>query len=149
MNTLKNVWWVLLLSIGLCSQDGCAQAPSAEATLKKAPHEAWTKLARGEQQDLIVELDDTAIIEQALQLNKRKGIMFDDHDTLRFKAEHYAEIKQAVIAGMPSSEVEVLKQYDLLPLMFLRFHSTAALKALLAHPSVVQAYEDTQAHLMH
>ncbi len=135
---------ILMLGIGGCSLTGCAAAIGAD----KVPLAVWEKLAAGEQQDLIVVFDDIAILAQASQLNRTKGIMFDDTDTMRFKAENYAAIKEAAISVLPSGEVEILKNYDALPLMFLRFHFTATLKALLANPSVVKAYEDRQENLM-
>lgn len=117
-------------------------------SIDKAPHEVWKKLEGGKQQDMIVVFDDSAILAQALQLNKAKGIAFDDNDTMRFKAERYAAIKRDVISALPSGHIEILKNYEVLPLMYLRFHSAAALKALLAHPSVVRAYEDMQENLI-
>ncbi len=56
----------------------------------------------------------------------------------------HASNKQTALALLPAQEVEVLKDYDALPLMFLRFHSAASLKALLVNASVVNAYEDRQ-----
>ena len=135
---------ILMLGIGCCSLTGCAAVIGAD----NLPLAVWEKLAVGEQQDLIVVFDDSAILAQALQLNKAKGIMFDDNDTIRFKAERYAAIKRDAISSLPSGNVEILKNYEALPLMFLRFHSTAALKALLAHPSVLKAYEDRKENLM-
>jgi hypothetical protein len=143
MRTLQHIFMTIALSIG-CFPMGCATVVATE----KAPHEVWEKLARGERQDLIVALDDSAVLVQASAMNKAKGIMFDDNDTMRFKAERYAAIKRDVMSARPSEKVEILKNYDMLPLMFLRFHSAAALKALLAHPSVVKAYEDRQENLM-
>lgn len=135
---------ILMLGIGCCSLTGCAAVIAAD----NLPLAVWEKLAAGEQQDLIVVFDDSAILAQALQLNKAKGIMFDDNDTIRFKAERYAAIKRDAMSSLPSGNVEILKNYEALPLMFLRFHSTAALKALLAHPSVLKAYEDRKENLM-
>ena len=56
--------------------------------------------------------------------------------------------KRAVLSALPSNEVEVLKNYETLPLMHLRFHTSSALKALLANPSVVKAYEDRQENML-
>ena len=56
--------------------------------------------------------------------------------------------KQAALLSLPSNEFEVLKDYEELPLMYIRFRSAAALKALLANPLVVNAYEDRQEDLM-
>jgi len=116
--------------------------------MNKAPHEVWAKLAGGESQDLIVVFDDSAIQAQASQLNKERGIIFDDNDTIRFKKDRYAAIKADVISVLPLGKFEILKNYDVLPLMFLRFRSAEALKTLLAHPSVLSVHEDRKENLM-
>lgn len=144
MQIMRVFFTILMLGIGCCSLSSCATAIGEE----KVPLAVWEKLATGEQQDLIVVFDDVAILAQASELNRTKGIMFDDADTLRFKAKNYAAIKEAVISALPSGQVEILKNYDSLPLMFLRFRYTATLKTLLANPSVVRAYEDRQKNLI-
>jgi len=50
--------------------------------------------------------------------------------------------KSAALSALPAGEVEVLKDYAALPMMYLRFRSTKALQGLLAQPSVVRAYAD-------
>ncbi len=134
----------MMLSIACSSQAGCATLGDAN----KAPHAVLENLAVGKAQDLIVEFDDSAILAQALQLNKDRGILFDDNETLRFKTERYSAMKAAIMATLPSGKVEVIKNYDALPLMFLRFRSAEALKVLLAHPAVVRVYEDKKKSLM-
>jgi len=116
--------------------------------MDKAPHEVWAILAGGAPQDLIVVFDDSAIQAQASQLNKERGIIFDDNDTIRFKKDRYAAIKADVISALPLGKFEILKNYDVLPLMFLRFRSAEALKALLAHRSVLTVYEDRKENMM-
>lgn len=144
MCVLRSLFMTIVLGIGCCPLAGC----TVVIGMDKAPHKVWGKLGGGKQQDLIVVFDDSAVMAQALQLNKTKGIMFDDNDTIQFKAKRYAAIKRDVMSAVPSGNVEILKDYEALPLMFLRFRSTSALKALLAHPSVVKAYEDRQENLM-
>jgi hypothetical protein len=140
MRSLRPLFVAIVMTIGCFPLADCAAVVGAD----KAPREVWEKLAGGEQQDLIIVFDDSAIVAEASQMNKAKGIMFDDNDTMRFKVGRYAAIKRDAIAALPSGKVEILKNYDTLPLMFLRFHSTAALKQLLAHSSVVKAYRDRQ-----
>ena len=142
--TSRNLLLAIMLGIWCSPLVGCALVISMD----KAPHEAWAQLEAGQPQDLIVVFDDSDIMAHALQLNKAKGIAFDDDDTMRFKAERYAAIKRDALSALPSGEIEILKDYEALPLMFLRFHSAAALKALLAQPSVVKAHEDRQENLM-
>lgn len=144
MRALRHFLVIIMLSMGCCPLAGCAVVIGMD----KVPHEVWGKLEAGKQQDLIVVFDDSEVLAQASQLNKAKGIMFDDNDTLRFKAERYAAIKHDAMFALPPGEVEILKNYEALPLMHLRFHSAVVLKALLAHPTVVRAYEDRKENLM-
>ncbi|OIR06769.1 hypothetical protein GALL_110170 [mine drainage metagenome] len=51
-----------------------------------------------------------------------------------------AASKSAALSALPAGEIEVLKDYDALPMMYLRFRSTHALQNLLAQPSVVRAF---------
>jgi hypothetical protein len=55
---------------------------------------------------------------------------------------------RAALTALPPKEVEVLKNYDTLSLAYLRFHTSAALKAMLASPTVVKAYEDRQENML-
>jgi len=144
MCILRSLLLTMILINMCCPPAGCAGGVG----MHKAPQDVWAKLAGGESQDLIVVFDDSAIQAQVAQLNKERGILFDDHDTLRFKKDRYAAIKAEVISALPSGKFEILKNYDVLPLMFLRFRSSEALKALLAHPSVLSVHEDRKENLM-
>lgn len=142
--TSRNLFLAIMLSIWCSPFVGCAVVISME----KAPHEAWAKLEAGQPQDLIIVFDDSDILAHALQINKAKGIAFDDNDTMRYKAGRYAAIKRDAISALSSGEIEILKDYEVLPLMLLRFHSTVALRTLLAQPSVVKAHENRQENFM-
>ena len=144
MCMLRSLFLTIILSIACFPQAGCAGGVG----MNKAPQEVWAKLAGGESQDLLVVFDDSAILAQASQLNKERGILFDDNNTIRFKADRYAAIKADVISALPSGKFEILKNYDVLPLMFLRFRTAEALKTLLAHPSVLNVHEDRKENLM-
>ena len=144
MCILRSLLLTMILIIICCPPAGCA----GSFGMNLAPQDVWAKLRGGEPQDLIVVIDDSAIQAQAAQLNKERGILFDDNDTLRFKKDRYAAIKADAISTLPSGKVEILKNYDALPLMFLRFRSAEALKALLAHPSVLSVHEDRKENLM-
>jgi hypothetical protein len=124
---------------------GCA---GGAAVMNKAPQEVWTRFSSGASQDLIVVFDDAAILAQAAQRNKEKGIVSDDNDTLRFKKERYATIKTEVLSATPSGKVVILKNYDILPLMLVRIDSAEALKELLAHPAVVRVHDDRKENML-
>jgi len=99
--------------------------------------------SRGDRLDLIVEFYASAIQAQAADLNRERGLAFDDAETLRFKVERYADLKKSVLSSLPAGGVVVLKDYPALPLMFLRFRSLAALRVLLADPLVIGVHEDS------
>lgn len=114
--------WALrnpILILVSCLVCGGMAACAGLVAKDKAPQEVWERLARGEAQDLLVEFDDAAI-----------------------GAERYAGLKRAALSALPSGTLEVLKDYDALPLMYLRFRTTQALKSLLAQPSIVRVYVD-------
>ncbi len=129
---------ILILCCGLIEVSGCAAVDS----MGKANAEVWERLEKGEPVNLIVTLDDTEIRKQALELNTTKGIMFDDTDTLRFKAARYAALKSAVLSTLPPEQVQIVKEYSALPMMFLKFSSPTTLKALLSNPTVLRVDED-------
>ena len=109
--------------------------------MDRLPDAVGERLARGEQQDLLVQFDDSVILRQAEQLNKERGAAFDDGETLRFKEERYAALKRKVLSDLPAGGFEVLKDYPVLPMMLLRFRSLPALRALLAQPAVLGVHE--------
>jgi hypothetical protein len=145
MSVLRNFFLAVTVSIVCCPLGACSTMYPEEL----APPEAWDRLAGGEHQDLIVAFDDAAIQARALQLKKERQEMFDDDNVLRFKAAQYASLKKDALSAVPDGQVEVLKDYPSLPLMFLRFHSADALRTLLARPSVKRAYENTPRDMVH
>ena len=132
------------ISVGCCPLEGCA----TELGKEKVAQEVLEKSLKGERLDLIVEFDDSTIRVEASQLNKAKGFLFDENETIRFKAERLAIVKQSALSTLPSLDFEVLKNYETLPLMLVRFRTTTALKALLGQPSVINVYEDRKENLI-
>nr|SPS04939.1 protein of unknown function [Candidatus Nitrotoga fabula] len=128
----------LVLGIGCYLLAGCASGAGGD----KVAQEIWEKLTAGEMQDLIVVFDDAAILAEAGQLKKAKGILLDDAEIIRFKAEKYLGMKRAAISRLSSGKIEILKDFEVLPIMLLRFHNAEILKMLLSDPLVVQAYKD-------
>ncbi|MDD5028252.1 MAG: hypothetical protein PHH58_01935, partial [Rhodoferax sp.] len=56
--------------------------------------------------------------------------------------------KPAALAALPVGAVEMIKDFPGLPMVFVRLRSTAALKALVANPAVVNMYQNQQESLM-
>jgi hypothetical protein len=56
--------------------------------------------------------------------------------------------KRVAIEKLRTKDVEVLKDYETLPLLYLRFHVPSALKELLGSPEVVNVYENQPESLL-
>lgn len=129
---------ILILCCGLIEVSGCAAVDS----MMKTQPVVWERLEKGELVSLTVTFDDTEISKQASEMNVTKGIMFDDPDTLRFKAARYAALKSAVLSTIPPDQIQVIEEYSALPIFFLKLSSPKILKELLSNPSVLRADED-------
>ena len=134
--------YAFLVLVG-CTVTACA----TELVNNKVEPEVWHKFERAEKVDLIVAFDDKAILADAELQKKAKGILFDDLEIQHMKLDQYASTKRKVISSLPVGQTEVLKNYDTMPLMFLRFGSAQALRALLDRPEVLRVYQDRQEQL--
>jgi len=60
---------------------------------------------------------------------------------VEFESVH---LKAQALADLPASSVQVLKDFDGLPLVLVRLRTADALRALLAHTAVVNVYQNQQ-----
>lgn len=100
------------------------------------------RFSKGMTQDLIVLFDDRDVETEAAGLRKRDKLTYDDNNILALRQLRYRSIKRATTAGFLLHEVEELRDFDHLPLSFLRIKNLAALDRLLADPRVQAVYED-------
>ena len=56
--------------------------------------------------------------------------------------------KTVAVDKLFAKNVEILKDYEALPLVYLRFHAPSALKDLLGNPTVVNVYENQHEKLL-
>lgn len=56
--------------------------------------------------------------------------------------------KPQALADLSTATVQVLKDFDALPMVLVRLRSAATLKTLLAHPAVVNVYQNQQENLL-
>ncbi len=110
---------------------------------EKVRHAAvFEKASRGEPQDLIVVLDDSAAVQRAHSL---RAFSRADHDTpeiLKEKSLIFRNKKQEALNALATDETETIEDYDHLPVMFLKVKSRRALERLAAQPGVVGIYEN-------
>jgi hypothetical protein len=111
------------------------------------PDAIRAQIARGEAAEFILQVDDAGVQREAERFNAARGVAFDDAATLSLKSERYAARKRELLAALPSGEVEVLRDYDQLPLMFVRVRTTRALHAIVTSPLVREIHENRQNEL--
>ena len=100
------------------------------------------RLSKGFPQDLIILFDDRDVEAEAATLRQRANKNHDDDSILVIRRTRYRAIKQAATVGFPSHELEELRDYDHLPMSFVRVKNRAVLERLLADPRVQAVYED-------
>ncbi len=96
--------------------------------------------AKGELQDLIVVLDETAAVTKASGMRTAAGVSHDTAEIVNAKAAVYRSMKTEALSVFTAQEVEPLKDYKRLPVMFLKVKSLAGLQKLAAQPGVKGIY---------
>jgi len=114
-------------------------APAGSAAVK-----ALTELNVGRPQELIVLFDSDLIEEEAAQRRRQGGLVFDDDNVLRFKAQRFRRLKEALAPGVGSGQTEIVRDYGHLPMTFARFRTRGALEELLRRPETVAVYENRE-----
>ncbi len=117
-------------------------AVDQEAVGGKTPPAVVEALSKGEPQDIIVLLDDSAIQAEADQMKSAIGAKTETPEVLSFKSSEYDSLKNEVMAALPLEEFEVKKDYSHLPMFFLTVNTSGCLSTLLADERVVRVYEN-------
>ena len=107
---------------------------------------ALAGLDAGRPQELIVLFDADRVEEEAAGRRRLAGLRFDDDGLLRFRAEKYRRLKEALAPGVASGETEMLRDYGHLPMVFARFRTRGALERLLRRGEAVAVYENREMH---
>ena len=117
----------------------CPLYSSADTSNKITP-ELLKTFSSQSSQDLIVLLDDSAV-QSDLQLKiSRSSGLYKSKDILSMKAAGFRSLKQNIMTAFSSSEVETVKDYNNLPMMFVKVKSSNALQKLIDNQKVLQIY---------
>jgi len=108
----------------------------------KAPPAVINALTADQPQDVIVLLDDTAVISQAEIIQTNKGLSPYSDEVINFKAIGYGYLKNDILSSLPPDEIGILEDYSQLPMMFLKIRSLSGFAQLVGHPGVVRVYEN-------
>ncbi|MEW6429692.1 MAG: S8 family serine peptidase [Thermodesulfobacteriota bacterium] len=119
----------------------------AAAAHPKDPADLSGRLSREGGVEFLVLLDSADIDAAADALRRRHGRPHDDRPALHLRMAGYRERKSGVLGGRPAGEVEVLRDYPALPMLFLRTRSPRALAGMLGDRKVAAIYENTSLHL--
>ena len=112
------------------------------ASAAQAPAGAADSLARGNPQDLIIELDASAVDQEAVALGRQLGLKQDGAPLLQLRQDRYRQLKDKVRSALPTGEYETVAEFHVLPLALIRVRTPRALTALVNHRGVVGIYRD-------
>lgn len=144
---MKLLRLALAAAIALTCAIQVTSAQTSGESAKKASSHVLQRMAAGHAQDLIVVLDDTGILREA-SVMQSTALPSETSQSIEYKAARYAEKKREIMSSFAADEAEELKHYSHLPMAFVRIRSRQALDRLLAHPGVVNVYEDRLEHRM-
>ena len=110
------------------------------------PTSLINKLSLGQTVEVLVEYDDSAIEQVAVEMRKKSFRHIDDDKILSYKTTQYRALKQQVDQAVPSKDIQDLVSYSHLPMSFKRFSSVSALNTFLSQPGIKSVYENTKMH---
>lgn len=113
----------------------------AVAAGKIAP-ETWRKFQAGEVPDLLVLFEDAAIDAELVSNLRQRGLVKEDAAASILRGQRYRELKTRTLSALPGNDLELRRDYQHIPMAFVRVRTAAALLRLLARKEVVAVYED-------
>lgn len=115
-------------------------AASFSGDTKVAQASVIEAISNGEARDLIVVFDETAAASKAAGMRTAAGMSHDTAEIVSVKAAMYRSMKADTLSAVTLQEVETLKDYKRLPIMFVKVKSLAGLQKLAAQPGVKGIY---------
>jgi subtilisin family serine protease len=143
-----------LLVLGLGTSTGVGGAAermdaTAAAREKGMTDAVLSALHAGQPQELLVRFSNPADDQAIAALRAKSLLSHDSAEIIELRATRFASVKRAVLSVVSrASETEVVRDYDHLPMMFLRFRSAPAILEFLAKPKVVRVYENRIHHAL-
>ena len=87
--------------------------------------------------DVIIEFDQTEVIKMAEAKRRQGGLDYDDDSILSERKQRYQTIKNQVLTVMSAEHLTIKQDYDYLPIIFAKIHSSNSLRMLLKQSSVI------------
>lgn len=136
------VFLPLFCLMGGASAASIVDAIGMQPYLAKAPATVVQNLSTGKYQDVIVVYDQAEIQKAVSSLGLSGVNQIVPQAVLNEKAARLALLKQQVAVEIATPSVLTLKDFSHLPMNFVRVPSVEALQKLLAHPAVLNVYEN-------
>jgi len=111
---------------------------------EKVPDSIMNGLSRGEEREVIILLDDSALRESIREIKGILGLSHDTEDILGMRHSWYGALKADILSTLPAGGFDVVTDYSHLPMIYMKLRSFDALESLMSHPSVLRAYENRQ-----
>lgn len=142
---------IALLLIGLFAgpwNADFAAAGDLEPPAGKINAETWRKARDHGMRDLLVRFDDAAIASEVNADLDRRRLRIADRPAIERQRQRYLQLKAAALAPLARGDIEVRREYDNLPLSFIRVRDSAALLRLLRRHEVAEVYENKMVGLL-
>lgn len=120
----------------------CPAPVSAGQALFRAPATVIERLAAGQAQDLIVLFDGNDVEAEAAAMRQNARVNHDNNAIRSMRRTRYRSLKQAALTGYSREEAEELRDFDQLPMTYVRIKNRSSLDRLLGNPRVQAVYED-------
>ena len=143
MKVFRGLFLVAITLSILMAGQVFARELSATALAKIQPQVLESFLNAGDR-ELIFLLDDNAVARQARLSRLNRGLSFEDRVIVREKSLAYRDIKKRILKHFDQNEVQQLKSYNSLPMMFARVASPEVLRQLLENENIVQVFRNSR-----
>ncbi len=117
-----------------------AYAASFPGDSKVAQASIIDAISKGAPQDVIVVLDETTAVSKAAGMRTAAGVSHDTAAIVSAKSAIYRSMKMDTLSAVTVQEIESLKDYKLLPIMFVKVKSLSGLQKLAAQAGVKGIY---------
>jgi uncharacterized repeat protein (TIGR01451 family) len=132
----------VLSALFLYFQSACPSSVIAGQTPLQLPATVNERLSAGMGQDLIVLFDDSDVEAESAVLRRNYGTHHNNDAIRAVKRTRYRSMKQSAFAGFSREEAEELRDFDQLPMSFVRIKSRSSLDRLRSDPRIRAVYQD-------
>lgn len=116
---------------------------------KTIPAVILQNLHAGNAQEMLVQFVADDIDRLATQMREAMGLKFENQDIRFERRQSYLATKTRVLSTFDESDVLLLRDYEELPMAFIRVSNESSLKRLLNDVEVKAVYENKKFNLLH